>query len=268
MKRTQLNISHIFLLKVNLQILNLKDINHFIVISDVHLRHPEEKLTQLFISTLNSFSHIDAVFLLGDIFDFIAVNSPYFFNLWKNVFQAFKNLRSKGIQVYFIEGNHDFGFEHFKSEFLNSCFNAYGDFMVQLSHPKLGFVQLRHGDDVVCKPNYLKFRKFVKSKIFQKIISILFPGWFMQFIFSRYAKFSRSQDEYRSLDQNFLMNCLENTLNFYTNIHVLIMGHIHILKDCLIKNKVRFLVGPDWVSKPSYLVYDEENEFQRVFVEL
>ena len=127
-----------------MQILKLDKLENFIVISDVHLSDPNDKLTDLFISTLNSLPKTEAIFLLGDIFDFIAVNSTYFFNLWDNVFQTFKSLKENGIRVYFIEGNHDFGFEHFKSDFLNQCFTSYGDFIAEFLFIGVNYFHLNH----------------------------------------------------------------------------------------------------------------------------
>ena len=103
-----------------LQAIKIKNVNNFHVISDVHLHNPQDNLTKIFIETLYSFENAENVFLLGDIFDFIAVKSPYFFDLWENVFHAFKHLKKSGVRLYFIEGNHDFGFEHFKSSFLKA----------------------------------------------------------------------------------------------------------------------------------------------------
>ncbi len=251
---------------VKLKIVKLKNIKKFAVFSDIHLREPESNLTELFISTLNNLKNIDAVFLLGDIFDFIGVKSTFFTTYWKNTFQTFQDLKNRGIQVYFIEGNHDFGFEHFKSDFLNACFTNYGDFIAELEHNKLGVIHLRHGDNVVCKKNYLKFRSLVKNKFFQTATAFFIPGRIMQFLFSRYAKISRKKDKYRTLPQDFLMNCLDDTKNIFPYINVLIIGHIHILMDCVLKNKTRFLVGQDWLTQPSYLVYNEEEDFKRVFL--
>lgn len=247
-----------------MNILKIDEVKHFVVISDVHLRDPNDELTKLFISTLNSFQNKETVFLLGDIFDFIGVFGPYFFNLWIHVFQACKALKARGSRIYFVEGNHDFGFEHFKSPFLNECFSDYGDFIIEYTHPQLGLVHLRHGDDVVCSPDYLKFRNLVKSKFFQLFTGFLFPGWLMQFIFSRYAKFSRKKDVYRKLPEDFLLFCIQKVIEKYPSIHVLIIGHVHIVRDILINNKVRFLVGSDWLSQPNVLVCNEKGQLNRI----
>ena len=249
-----------------MQVLKINSCENFAVISDVHLRDPSDELTQKFIATLQSFKKEDTLFLLGDIFDFIAVGSPFFFHYWENVFSALRNLKEMGTQIYFIEGNHDFGFEHFKSDFLENCFHYCGDSILEFHHSKLGLVHLRHGDNVVCKTHYLFFRSFVKNKVFQNIAIHLFPGKFMQFIFSRYAKLSRKSDKYRTLSNEFLTSCIESTLDTYPNINVLVLGHIHVLRDCLVQNKLRFLSGPDWLSKPNVLFYENNSGFRRVFI--
>ncbi len=242
------------------------NIHNFTVISDVHLRDPHDELTEKFISTLNSIGKTDTLFLLGDIFDFIAASSPFFFKLWDNVFFTFRQLKRQGIKVYFIEGNHDFGFEHFKSDFLNSCFTEYGDFIAEFDHPLLGHVRLQHGDNVVCKKNYLAFRLLVKNKWFQKLASLVCPGFFMHIIFSRYAKLSRKKDQYRRLEDDFLHVCLQKEFKKNSSPRVFIIGHIHVLKDETINHHTRFLSGPDWPTSPSYLAYDDKNGLHRVFV--
>ena len=114
---------------------NIKEIKNFVIISDVHLREPENHITKLFIETLDKFilekknktSEIEAIFLLGDIFDFITVSKSFFIKLWKDVFNKFLEIKSLGISIYFIEGNHDFGFEHFHSKKLDKYFIDFAD---------------------------------------------------------------------------------------------------------------------------------------------
>ena len=85
--------------------IKIKEIKNFIIISDVHLREPKNHITQLFIETLDKFilekknnkSEIEAIFLLGDIFDFISVSKSFFIKLWENVFNKFLEIKSLGI---------------------------------------------------------------------------------------------------------------------------------------------------------------------------
>ncbi|WP_161597636.1 UDP-2,3-diacylglucosamine diphosphatase [Fluviispira multicolorata] len=257
--------------------LKVKPINNFIVISDVHLREPDDNITQLFLKTLDNILNervsnqkkIDALFLLGDIFDFITGSKKFFLKMWKSVFEKFKQLKESGIQVYFIEGNHDFGFEHFRSKKLDEYFTNYGDCSIEFIHEKTGNIVLRHGDDLICPEKYIKFRQFVKSKFFQKITSFLFAGFFMHFLFSRYAKASRLQDVYRKIEPNFIKTCLDKYFLFYMSefnkkINILIIGHIHVFINTYYKD-THILVGPDWFSAPNYLYYNEDGVSERVY---
>jgi UDP-2,3-diacylglucosamine pyrophosphatase LpxH len=228
----------------------------FALISDVHLRDPKDALTEKFLKTLRNLPaehNVQALFLNGDIFDFIEVASPFFLKFWGPVFEVCKNLKQQGVAVYFSEGNHDFGFEHFPSKTLNESFTHYGDVSFSFQHPSLGRCWVQHADDIVCPPSYLPFRKFVKSRSFQKAISIV-PGFAMQFVFTRYAKFSRSQDEYRPCPEEFLNKCLSD---FFANqdekIDTFFMGHIHQNLDFKHKS-TRVFCGPSWLTEPNVLV--------------
>ncbi len=256
---------------------NLENIENFIVISDVHLRDPNDEFTQIFVNTLDKLIEekkkniikTDSIFLLGDIFDFITVSKNFFLNLWKNVFNKFLELRAQGVSIYFIEGNHDFGFEHFHSKKLDQYFNDNGDFIIEFKHKKMGTVVLRHGDNVVCAPSYHKPRAFFKSYLFQKIANLFFAGWIMHFICTRYAKKSRNRGEYNTLQASFLSQCIENYINSYKetskkNLDTLFIGHIHVFIDTRFKD-THFLVGPDWLASPNYIICNNEGMTNRIF---
>lgn len=239
--------------------------DQFRVISDVHLRDPADHTTQQFIALLKNSAHLDAIFLLGDIFDFFAT-SKFFYKMWENVFDAFCDLKKNGVAVYFIEGNHDFGFEHSHDPYLKQCFTECGDMTVELNHSTLGKIILRHGDDIVCPKSYLPFRKIVKSYVFQKLALWLIPGFFMQFLFSRYAKISRSQEKYRPMSVSFLKACLGKYFSGLSTVpSVLIIGHIHFYIDQKF-DQTQILCGPDWFSAASYLDVFDNGSFQRTFL--
>jgi len=258
--------------------IKLNEIKNFVIISDVHLREPNDEITKIFITTLNKLIHdiknknieMDAIFLLGDIFDFITVSKNFFLKLWKHVFDKFLELRSLGISIFFIEGNHDFGFEHFHSKKLDKYFTNYGDCIMEFNHPHFGKVVLRHGDNVVCLPTYHKPRAFFKSYLFQKIANIFFSGWLMHYICTKYAKRSRHRGEYNSLQASFLNLCINNYLQEYIHqnnikINTLFIGHIHVLIDSNI-NGTKFIVGPDWFSAPNYLHCKADGTYKRYYL--
>lgn len=249
--------------------LHLDRVHSFIVFSDVHLRNPNDTLTKKFVREIDNIQDVDAVFLLGDIFDFIAASVEFFLTYWRPVFDAVQKLRERNVNVYFTEGNHDFGFEHFTHPKFREIFTQCGDFAIALTHVKYGSVLLKHGDDVVCKGSYHPFRRVVKSKSFQRVTTGLFSGAWMQSIFSRYAKLSRQGDHYRTLSHAFMYKKIEDYLNKnYPDCDIFIMGHVHKEIDHMLHTtkSVRILIGQAWFDKPNFLKVGE-GEICRYFIE-
>ncbi|WP_158999041.1 metallophosphoesterase [Pigmentibacter ruber] len=254
----------------------IENINSFVVISDVHLREPGDLNSQILLENLDKIKlkhytkKIDAIIFLGDIFDFITVSKTFFIKIWVDVFDKIKELKNLGIKTIFLEGNHDFGFEHFHSKKLDDIFSYYGDFILEFDHPELGRTVMRHGDNLICLPSYQKPRAFFKSYLFQKIANLLVPGFLMHFICTNYAKRSRNKGEtYNALTAPFLRNCLEDYFKIYNEnnskqINTLFLGHIHVYLK-IVFQQVRLFVGPDWFSNPNYFVFYDSRENERIF---
>jgi UDP-2,3-diacylglucosamine hydrolase len=261
----------------------LPKLSSFHVVSDIHMRAPSDLRTQIFLKYLEELcaglrwkqsvgqnsptSGPEALFLLGDIFDFIYFPSKFHRLHWKSVFDKFTECKNLGLKIYFIEGNHDFGFEHGDRQLLKTHFTEAGDFAVHFHHPKMGQVELMHGDNVVCPASYHQFRGIVKSKIFQKMTALI-PGALTYFIFSKYAALSRTKDKYRSLDKHFFKTCVVNHLNETAKTpqaqtpDLLILGHVHVWVDGGIEETC-VCVGPDWFTAPSVLKVNNDGECER-----
>ena len=110
-------------MKKDLRKISIKPVKSFAVFSDIHLRDNKDKNYQLLLNKLNELQDVDSVFFIGDIFDFIYSGNSFFYQHWIAFFEACKNLKkNRNINVYFIEGNHDFGFEHFLLDNVKDCF--------------------------------------------------------------------------------------------------------------------------------------------------
>ena len=235
------------------------------VVSDVHMRHPDDERTKMFCWFLDQLVDSDILVLLGDIFDFINARQSFYYKMWLPVFSKLRALRNRGIKIVFIEGNHDYGFEHNPYSEISDCFDFCGDFIAQVQHEKIGNVLLLHSDDVVCPPAYRMFRGLVKSRIFQALMSPI-PGAATSALFSRYASISRSKDEYRTLSGEFLTKCVDDFITKkafnFSNTSVCIFGHIHVCLDDKREN-IRFVSGPDWFSAPSSIRLTAEGQLER-----
>jgi UDP-2,3-diacylglucosamine hydrolase len=247
-----------------LRSIDLGTVKSFAILSDVHLRNPHDQNTSLFIETLRKLQGVEAVFLLGDIFDFIFVPKLFYVKYWHNVFESLTKLKESGTKIFFIEGNHDFGFEHFFPKELKDAFSHVGDAEFTISHPFYGKIALRHGDDIVCPQSYLWFRKLVKSKMFQRAVKMI-PGRAMHVFFSSYALLSRKADKYNRLTTDFLSKTVVSYLTPLASDKipaVLILGHIHVYVDSFL-GKTKIIAGPDWLTCPSVLYCDSLGNFRR-----
>ena len=244
--------------------------------SDVHLMQPFDFHTAHFLKVLmeagNSAQH---VFLLGDVFEFIDASQRFFRKLWKPVFDTLTELRNQGVHVYFLEGNHDFGFElshrrEFKKteSWLRSWSTFAADAAFEFEHPGAGLVHVRHGDDVVTHDAYLRFRHFAKSFPAQFALSLL-PALPIHLFFLWFSKKSRRRGEAYVLTSQKLLLDFEVFLQtrHFRKPNVLIVGHIHVLGDGYVKG-VRTLSGPDWHTAPSILELAADGKITRRFLNL
>jgi UDP-2,3-diacylglucosamine pyrophosphatase LpxH len=258
-------------------------------VSDVHLVDPGDAQTVLFLNflrTIRSDTSQDArlgqvrhVFLLGDIFEFIDAASPFFRTLWKEVFEVLGMLHRRGVLVYFVEGNHDFGFEYVRQRefhavsshestlWLKQWATFVGDVGLQFHHPALGRVHVRHGDDVVAAQEYLYFRGFVKSRLAGFLLRRV-PSQASHQFFLWLAKKSRKRGDAYELP---FEKVRDDVLRFVSDGEfplpdVLIIGHIHVFIDTKI-NGMRMLSGPDWYQSPSYLMVAQDGSIGRYFLD-
>ena len=235
--------------------LNIESHTQFIVISDIHLKDPQDKLTELFIETITSLKEPQPIYLIGDIFEFISFKHKYFIKLWSNVFDLFESKIKEGFSIYFIEGNHDYN-----TLKKTSYFTWAGKENRIVTHPLLGVIQLSHGDTIIRSTSYALLRMILKSKILG-FISLLFPGILLSEICKRFAQRSRRHE--KPINTNFVTENLHK--RWPKGINTLIIGHIHMYFHALDTQKRSFFVSPSWQEAPSYLQITEKNA-QRVFL--
>lgn len=255
-------------MKSTLRSVSLGEVQSFAAVSDVHLRNPEDVNTQIFVNFLKNLANVDVLFCLGDIFDFIFAGNTFYVHYWSIVFSAFSDLKNRGILIVFLEGNHDYGFEHFLHPSLKNHFLLAADAQACCTHPVLGKVILRHGDDIVCPPQYLLFRELVKSRLLQKMLSPV-TGRFTHWVFNAYAILSRKKSSRHSLNAGYFWDRVKKFLmdskTMQSTPDVLIFGHVHQhVHATAFSTKV--LVGQDWLISPNILFVNQFGEIRRTYL--
>lgn len=115
--------------------------NHSLLISDLHLCESRPEIIDAFIHFLeNTAIHADALYILGDLFEYWAGDDAIVTGTHKKSINALKTLSLQGVEVYLIHGNRDFllGDNFSKATQIKilpdpSLINAYGQ-PILLSH--------------------------------------------------------------------------------------------------------------------------------------
>ncbi|MEZ4872513.1 MAG: metallophosphoesterase [Bdellovibrionales bacterium] len=85
-------------------------------VSDVHLNEPNDERWvrfEKFLQYVNAQADVTDLFLVGDIFDLWLVDHRYFIEKFDVFIQLLKQIKQKGVNVHYFEGNHDLYLNHY-----------------------------------------------------------------------------------------------------------------------------------------------------------
>lgn len=197
----------------------------------------------------------DAVYLLGDIWDFWYEYKDVVPRGYVRVFAALLDLMDAGVKVYFFRGNHDI--------WAYSYFGELG--MTVLKQPYFVTIGgrkfcLGHGDGLGPGDHGYKLMRWAfHNRFLQKCFSTLHPriafklgnGWSKK---SRLAK--NISYIFRAEDEPLYKWCARNA----KKAEFFIFGHYHSRVDVPVK-KSRLLILGDWITSPNWIVYDAEENY-------
>ena len=195
----------------------------------------------------------EALYLLGDIFDFWYEYRDVVPKGYSRVFAALLDLMDAGVRVWFFQGNHDVWTYRY--------FEELG--MHRLEQPAVVEIGgkvfcLGHGDGLGPVPEgYLILRKAFHSRVLQFLFSLLHPwiafrfgkGWSRNNRLARREKYvfrGESEPLYR-----FAAEYSESR-----HIDFFIFGHYHAHADMPLPSGARLMVLDDWLDGSSYIYFD------------
>ena len=227
-------------------------------VSDVHLglqvQDPARREAR-FVEFLRSIpaEETEALYLLGDIWDFWYEYKDVVPKGYVKVFAALMELMDAGVKVYFFPGNHDI--------WAYSYFRELG--MTVLEQPYVTTIGgkrfcLGHGDGLGPGDYGYKLMKWAfHNRFLQKCFSTLHPriafslgnGW------SRKSRLAKNVSYFfRGKDERLWKWCSK----FKGGADFFIFGHYHARVDMPVEPAGRLLLLGDWITKPNWLVYDAE----------
>lgn len=206
-----------------------------VAISDLHLWGPKDPLYRGLIRFIDSrLEPGDKFFIVGDLFDLFIGSKAVFAARYHELVQKLRELETRDVEVFYIEGNHDFHLENIFED--NPHVRIYSDSLdYEWRGKKFHFC---HGDRVNKGDVKYAFFHFLTRNLVSQCVIDVAPGRLVDRVGRFMAKASRGSHELPSADdkviQIFRNYACEQISNGYDYV---IMGHSHYLDD------MRFRVG-------------------------
>lgn len=230
-----------------------------IFLADAHLKCPtDENYRKLNGFLQNLPEDVENLFILGDFFDFWFGYRDIVFSAYVPILATLESLVNRGVNLYFIEGNHEINLGPFFHTRLRTHSNP-AQLSVHLSGQRL---YLAHGDLLDENQRwYRRWRKCIKSPFICRAISLLPPGSTWRFA-HWLSKGSRSQNQNNG--QNHLPEKLVIKLTdiFRAGHDAAIIAHYHHpARNQVVVNNRKYPVYHlgDWITDYSYLVLEDGN---------
>ncbi len=232
--------------------------SHALFISDLHLCTSRPHITKIFLSFLaNIASQAEALYILGDLFEYWAGDDDIEAPLHAQVVKSFQELRKSNVQMYFMHGNRDF---LIAQEFAATAGIALIEDPARIDLYGTDTL-LMHGDTLCTDDlSYLKFRAMVRDDRWQEDFLTQPLATRHQLIQAMRAR-SETEKSTKAVD---IMDANESTvLDTFKKFAVprLIHGHTHRPGCHQYESGGQIYtrwVLPDWYEKGGYLRCDRE----------
>jgi UDP-2,3-diacylglucosamine hydrolase len=205
------------------------------ILSDLHIWGSEDPLYTSLISVVrNRTGAGDILVLAGDVFDLFVGNKPIFVRRYSELFQALDEAGGRGVEIHYIEGNHDF-LIHRAFQSVRGIQIHERDVSLQIQDRKFYFA---HGDLADRKDySYRILRAFLRSWL-MKVFVHLAPGSLIDKIGRTSSQKSRNKKP--AIARELSMSRIEIMRNIYRSYaaeHLaqgndyVVMGHCHDLDE-------------------------------------
>ena len=235
-----------------------------IFIADSHENENRENFWHFLCALKSGEIKTPQLFLIGDMFDFLAGECEFFVKFYERYVRAIDELGEK-TEIYYFEGNHDFNLSRL---FKNVKAYPIGAQPVKFASECGQSVLIAHGD--IFLPFVAKYAlRFLRVKIFLKTMN--FFDKFLNFRLSKQIlnKLKRKILDYKIPNFKNLVEAKMHRYNAFYEADVVIEGHYHQGKQYTI-GKQKYINIPSFACEQSYFVveYDQNIKFARKSVKV
>ena len=235
-----------------------------IFIADSHENENRENFWRFLCALKSGEIKTPQLFLMGDMFDFLAGECEFFVKFYERYVRAIDELGEK-TEIYYFEGNHDF---HLARLFKNVKAYPIGAQPVKFTSECGQSVLIAHGD--IFLPFVAKYAlRFLRVKIFLKTMN--FFDKFLNFRLSKRIlnKLKRKILDYKIPNFKNLVEAKMRRYNAFYEADVVIEGHYHQGEQYTI-GKQKYINVPSFACEQSYFVveYGQNIKFARKSVKV
>jgi len=235
-----------------------------IFIADSHENENRENFWHFLCALKSGEIKTPQLFLMGDMFDFLAGECEFFVKFYERYVRAIDELGEK-MEIYYFEGNHDFNLARL---FKNVKAYPIGAQPVKFASECGQSVLIAHGD--IFLPFVAKYAlRFLRVKIFLKTMN--FFDKFLNFRLSKRIlnKLKRKILDYKIPNFKNLVEAKMRRYNAFYEADVVIEGHYHQGEQYTI-GKQKYINVPSFACEQSYFVveYGQNIKFARKSVKV
>ncbi len=216
-----------------------------IFLSDAHLRQPQDNNYQLLLDFLNQQKQLDALFLLGDVFEFWLGYQHLVFTPYMPLLETLRQLKENGTKLYYVEGNHDFLLGPYFTDTLQ-CTIITEQQTLKWDNCTL---HICHGDLLNPGTGYRQLRKFWRCGPVQALAKIIHPDLVWKFAIWLSNKSAKNDPDHPH--HNPLPHLQRYADNEVTACDYIICGHFHYPVTKRYRQTQLVALG-DWITQFSY----------------
>ena len=261
-ERTLLKL-FIFVKILGLISINISEHKKVYFASDQHLGAPTPEASfpreQKFVNWLNHIKDdAEALFLLGDLFDFWFEYSTVVPKGFVRVLGKLAELRDSGIPIYFFVGNHDLWMkDYFEKELSISVFHKPQEFKLNTKLFLIG-----HGDGLgPHDKGYKRMKKVFTFPLFKWMFKWLHPDLGVrlgQYMSVKNKLISGDEDaKFLGEDNEWLVQYCKRKLEI-KHYDYFVFGHRHLPLDIKLSDNSNYINLGDWINYYTFGVFDKE----------
>lgn len=228
-----------------------------VFIADAHLGGLDDPAQKRLVRFLESFhdAGVRRLVIVGDFFEFWTGFGEMVPLRYLPVLAALMEARAKGVEIVYVEGNHDFHMGRFFTDVLGARVHDHAC-TVTLDGRRVIAI---HGDTIGCTPGYSLWRAFLRSPVFRFLKTVLPPALF----FHTAARLSRRSRRKRGGGAAALERAMRAFARrkIAAGADVVITGHTH--RPCVGEERgahrrgIYANPGSCASTEPTCLVYEE-----------